>query len=831
MAKMIANRMKPLLEGLISVSQSAFLPGRLISDNILIASEVGHYLRWKQLGQVGWAALKLDMAKAYDRMEWPFVQRMMTGLGFDDRWVQLVMLCVQTVRYRVLVNGKSTEEIVPTRGLRQGDPLSPYLFIICAEGLSLLLQDSQAKGLLHGCRVARGAPAISHLFFADDSLLFFKANMQEAQEVKKCLGIYEAFSGQAVNFQKSSITFSRNTQAGVRDQVANELGVGQAEDFGKYLGLPSVVGRNRRAVFAYVEQKLKQRFGSWNKKLLSKAGKEVLLKSVAQAMPTYTMSIYLLPVTLCMALERLMNRYWWGQSGSQNSIHWMSWDRMCVPKKFGGMGFKRIREFNIALLAKQGWRLLTSTESLVARVFKARYYPTSSFYEATIGGNPSYVWRSILAGQALLKSGCRRRIGNGRATRVLNHPWLPDATDPYVASTHPELGQELLVSDLIDSTTGGWNNGLLVELFAPRDIMLIKQLSVCLDYDDDWFWDRDLRGCYSVKDGYRRMGEVNGPFMPVWSNLWSLQVPPRWRIFMWRALSNILPTLDNLLNKRVEIVNICPACGMDEENIMHVLCTCPFASQVWNISHLLIPAFDNRNFTQWTDLWLGSTSPYNADQQGRICGMLYVIWTARNEAVWDGFLPMPCVVVRRFTVKWNSWTTVEQQRRSTLSAHQPATTAMLDDGVVCHVDAGFNGPAQAPAFGFVVHELDGTFVAAGNVPIICPYDPLLAEAMAMREVLSWLRENGYSRISVCSDSLVLVSSLKHASSFRTYFGSVLLDCNRLLSAMARSVVIHVRRSVLQDAHVMAKHETASMARTVWRDFPPSFLEPGMANAL
>ncbi|XP_019163599.1 PREDICTED: uncharacterized protein LOC109159940 [Ipomoea nil] len=788
MAKMIANRMKPLLEGMISVSQSAFLPGRLISDNILIASEVGHYLRRKQLGQSVW--------------------------------------------YRVLVNGKPTKEIVPTRGLRQGDPLSPYLFIICAEGLSLLLQDSQAKGLLHGCRVARGAPSISHLVFADDSLLFFKANLQEALEVKRCLGIYEAFSGQAVNFQKSSITFSRNTQVEVRYLVANSLGVGQADDFGKYLGLPSVVGRNRSVVFAYVEQKLRQRFGSWNKRLLFKAGKEVLLKSVAQAMPAYTMSIYLLPMTLCNALERLMNRYWWGQSSSQGSIHWMSWDRMCVPKKFGGMGFKRLHEFNIALLAKQGWRLLTNPESLVARVFKARYYPTSSFYEATIVGNPSYAWRSIFAGQTLLKSGCRRRIGNGRTTRVLNHPWLPDAIDPYVASTHPGLGQELLVSDLIDNATNGWNNELLDELFAPRDVLLIKQLPVSLECDDDWFWDRDLRGCYSVKDGYRRLGEVNGPCLPVWGNLWSLQVPPRWRIFMWRALSDILPTLDNLINRRVELINICPACGMEEETIMHVLCSYSFASQVWNFSQLLIPSFDGRSFRQWTDLWLGNSLTYSSEAQGRICGLLYDIWTARNEAVWDGCLLMPCVVVRRFTTKWISWTAADQHRSTTRVAHvPPGPASVLDDGVICRVNAGFHGPNHAPAYGFIVQEMDGTFVAAGNGPLICPYDPLLAEAMTLCEVLSWLRDNGYSRISVCSNSLVLVSSLKHASSFRTYFGYVLLACNRLLSSMTRSTVIHVRRDDLQAAHVMAKHVTASLAHSLWRDIPPSFLEPGMANAI
>ncbi|XP_019183947.1 PREDICTED: uncharacterized protein LOC109178852 [Ipomoea nil] len=472
------------------------------------------------------------------------------------------------------------------------------------------------------------------------------------------------------------------------------------------------------------------------------------------------------------------------------------------------MGFKRLHEFNVALLAKQGWRLLTNPESLVARVFKARYYPTSSFYEATIGGNPSYAWRSIFAGQALLKSGCRRRIGNRRSTRVLHHPWLPNVIDPYVTSTHPGLSQDLLVSDLIDSTTNGWNDDLLHQLFAPRDVLLIKQLPVSLECDDVWFWDRDLRGCYSVKDGYRRLGEVNGPCLP-----------------------DILPTLNNLINRRVELVNICPACGLEEEDVMHVLCTCSFASQVWNLSQLLIPSFNGRSFRQWTEQWLSISATYNSEAQGRICGLLYDIWTARNEAVWDGCLPVPFVVVRRFTARWASWTATEQHRSTTRVSHAPPGPAsVLDDGVICRVDAGFHGPNHAPAFGFVVQEMDGAFVAAGNGPLICPYDPLLAEAMALYEALSWLRNNGFSKVSVYTDSLVLVSSLNHASSFRTYFGYVLHSCNHLLAAMTRSVVIHVRRDAIQVAHVMAKHVTASLARSLWRDVSP-FLEPGMANAI
>ncbi|XP_031108567.1 uncharacterized protein LOC116013045 [Ipomoea triloba] len=218
MAKMLANRMKHLLDGMISESQSAFIPGRLITDNILVAAEVGHFLNRKQCGRIGWGALKLDMAKAYDRMEWTFLKRMLQSLGFVVRWINLVMLCVTTFSYNFLINGVSGGQ----------------------------------------------------------------ANAQEAEAVRHCLDLYEEMSVQAVNYHKSSVCFSRNTHVEIRDEVVGVLGVTQAPNFGKYLGLPAFVGRNKRAAFSYIEDKIKQRICSWNKKLLSQADKEVLLKSVAQ---------------------------------------------------------------------------------------------------------------------------------------------------------------------------------------------------------------------------------------------------------------------------------------------------------------------------------------------------------------------------------------------------------------------------------------------------------------------------------------------------------------------------------------------------------------------
>jgi len=232
-AKVLDNRLKGVPDKCISSSQYAFVPDRSILDNAIVAIEVIHYMKAKAKGTQGDVALKFDISKAYVRLDWEYLRDVMLQMGFSLRWVQWIMLCVETVDYTVLVNGAQVGPFVPGRGIRQGDPLSPYLFIICAEGLSALISDAERRGVLNGSRIFTGAPSISHLLFADDCFLFFRACEQEAMAMKNILNTYEVVSGQAINLQKFEMYCSRNTTTSCKERITQVLGVRQVLGTGK----------------------------------------------------------------------------------------------------------------------------------------------------------------------------------------------------------------------------------------------------------------------------------------------------------------------------------------------------------------------------------------------------------------------------------------------------------------------------------------------------------------------------------------------------------------------------------------------------------------------
>jgi hypothetical protein len=263
------------------------------------------------------------MAKAYDRVEWRYLDAVMEALGFSHRWRELVMKCVTSVSFSVRVNGQFSPVFRPSRGIRQGDPISPYLFLLCAEGLSCMLKGIGPQFLVKGVRVSIHAPWISHLLFADDCFIFAPATRRGADRVAGILDDYNWGSGQLVNKQKSAVFFSSNCQAEKKEAVHNSLQI-TVEALGeKYLGLPTSVGKVSDGVFEYVPGRIRQFIIGWSENLLSCVGREVLIKANAQAVPTYPMSYFKLPPKICTKMTSYISNFWWGSSVDNHKIHWL----------------------------------------------------------------------------------------------------------------------------------------------------------------------------------------------------------------------------------------------------------------------------------------------------------------------------------------------------------------------------------------------------------------------------------------------------------------------------------------------------------------------------
>jgi hypothetical protein len=271
----------------------------------------------------------------------------------------------------------------------------------------------------------------------------------------------------------------------------------------KYLGMPSDVGRSVNGAFKFLRDRLWKRVQGWIETILSAGGKEILIKSVAQAIPIFSMACFKLPRGLCQKLNALIRDFWWGSRKGQRRTCWVSWEEMTTPKFAGGLGFRDIELFNLALLAQRAWRLLQNPETLNAQILKAVYYPNTDLLNASLGAHPLQVWRSILEGRDIMLQGLVRRIGTGEQTRAWDENWLPrdEVRRPI---TCLESNAPQLVSDFIDQTSASWDLQKLQRFFLPMDVEVITMIPLSTRrIDDCWAWHFEKTGIFSVRSAYK----------------------------------------------------------------------------------------------------------------------------------------------------------------------------------------------------------------------------------------------------------------------------------------------------------------------------------------
>lgn len=438
----------------------------------------------------------------------------------------------------------SSEQFTPTRGLRQGDPLSPYLFLLCTEGLTSLLSHAEWSDELKGVQVCRDAPTISNLLFADDSLILMHATSGNANCLRRILSDYCKASGQLVSEDKSSIFFSPSTEPEVREEVCTILNIMTEAPTDKYLGLPAIVGADRSDNFRFLIDRVLKRLLGWKEKNLSTGGKEMLLKAIAQAIPSYAMSVFKIPKQICKGITDGMSQYWWGDDADQRRMHWLAWWKMCIPEKFGGMGFRDIHCFNLALLAKQAWRLIENPDSLYATVLRARYFPSGDLLNAELKKGSSFTWQSIWAGISTLKRGHIWRVGDGTNIDIWKDEWIPNSASRKVITRR---GQNIFsrVSDLIDPITNHWDVDLVRQTFWQVDVQRILAIPLSSSGMQDFVaWNLTRTNTFSVRSAYYAEWEgqygqrLNRGYQafgikphPIWDKIWGLKVPAKVKIF------------------------------------------------------------------------------------------------------------------------------------------------------------------------------------------------------------------------------------------------------------------------------------------------------------
>ncbi|KAL4366884.1 hypothetical protein GQ457_05G001920 [Hibiscus cannabinus] len=493
-----------------------------------------------------------------------------------------------------------------------------------------------------------------------------------------------------------------------------------------------------------------------------------------------------------------------------------------------------MNEFNVALLAKQGWRILSNHSSLLARVLKARYFPRTDFLSAQLGSTPSYTWRSIYSAKGLLEKGLGWRIGNGRDVSIWNDSWLLVKGDGRIRDHAIDI-QYTRVVDLINPTSNEWNSALVKSIFTPS----VAQQILCIplaktETDDMLVWRYEGNGHYTPKSGYRLLRDeasmefrgirIHGSnsFPEFFNLLWNLNLPSKCKIFLWRLFHNFIPNFTNLQQRRIQVQNACPFCEVAAESTAHFLYECSWSIQLLQALHIEFP--DPSQFLDYRS-WL-SRFIINSDREKRVVIVItyWALWYARNQLVHEG-IKQSIHKISAFVLAHVAELDIVAALSLSSLPSVPSRWSLPASGIIkINFDTSFLSSTKEAISGIVARDSTGLIMAACIIPHSDVNDAFVAEVKACESAVLFAIELGFKSVQVEGDSLTVIRKFSSGSLDKSIIQPIITDIKAKLHLFEKITFSHVGRQGNAAAHALARIHTQFQLPRYWVEEAPQEVE-------
>ncbi|KAK6782013.1 hypothetical protein RDI58_019809 [Solanum bulbocastanum] len=517
------------------------------------------------------------MTKAYDRVSWSITCLVLRRFGFGELFIDMIWRIMSNNWYSIIINGHRHGFFHSTRGLKQGDPLSPALFILGAEVLSRRLNLIHQNPLYRGFNMEHRGPQINHLSFADDVIIFTSTDRQSLQLIMKTLREYESASGQLINKEKSQFMIPDNTSQNIRDIIQEVTGFSKKDSPISYLGCPLYIGRQRIIYYSQLVEKISKNICGWQARLLSFGGKTTLIKHALQSIPVHTMAAVSPPNTIIKYIESIIIDFFWGREQDRRKYHWASLDSMSLPHAEGGVGIRKLTDICTALQYKQWW-IFRAKSSLWGQFLKAKYCQRANPVAKKVDTGQSLVWRCMMKNKSILEEHITWKINSGNSSFWWDD-WLGMGAFAHHTRDISSRNNATIAHFLIN---GEWNERKLRQQVPPLLIPHILSIRIHHQQEvkDNAIWKPTEDGiftCASAWEICRHRGNSDA----ISSQIWHKKVPFKMSFLVWRALRFKLPTNEKLANFGVEPVK-CSCCikqGWDD--VDHIFNGGSFAVHIW----------------------------------------------------------------------------------------------------------------------------------------------------------------------------------------------------------------------------------------------------------